>query len=361
MLTVGLLTEAVIFFFSAFEPIHDEVEWTLVYPELAGMTDEEEIRKYRKGSEMGGGFDVDDLKELIAGVVAATSGGSGGATPVAVEAGETRAASGAVATGVPGALIFTEKFNKMLENAEIGSELFDKVGKGLQKLSETSAKIANISDAAGATSAFAENMKKASDTVGQFSDNYQKNEQVLGESINILSESFQKTAGTVSESGQNFMGSVERSVNQLENQLSQAGETVSNRIIDSGTEVANQISGAATNLTTTYMQLADAMKANGEIISAGSSGYKENLEKLNKNMAALNAAHELHLQGTSEKLKEAQSVYSGVEGMMKKLKESVGETEKYAQSVAILNQNIEALNNVYGNMLSAMNVMSNGK
>ena len=47
--------------------------------------------------------------------------------------------------------------------------------------------------------------------------------------------------------------------------------------------------------------------------------------------------------------------------MMKKIKESVGETEKYAQSVAILNQNIEALNNVYGNMLSAMNVMSNGK
>ncbi len=365
MLTVGMTTEVIIFFFSAFEPIHDEVDWTLVYPELAGMTDEDEIRKYRKGSEMGG-FDVDDLKELIAGVVAATTGiPSGGAAPAAVQTGEAKSTAsapvGSAATGVPGALIFTEKFNKMLENAEIGPELFDKVGKGLQKLSETSAKIANISDAAGATTTFAENMKKASDTVGQFSDNYQKNEQVLGESINILSESFQKTAGTISESGQNFMGGVERSVNQLESQLSQAGETVSNRIVESGTEVANQISGAATNLTSTYLQLADAMKANGEIIASGSSGYHEQLEKLNKNMAALNAAHELHLQGTSEKLKEAQSVYSGVEGMMKKLKESVGETEKYAQSVALLNQNIEALNNVYGNMLSAMNVMSNGK
>jgi gliding motility-associated protein GldL len=37
MLTVGLLTEAVIFFFSAFEPPHEELDWTLVYPELAGM------------------------------------------------------------------------------------------------------------------------------------------------------------------------------------------------------------------------------------------------------------------------------------------------------------------------------------
>src|SRR5450759_2125130 len=37
MLTVGLLTEAVIFFFSAFEPLHEEIDWSLVYPELAGI------------------------------------------------------------------------------------------------------------------------------------------------------------------------------------------------------------------------------------------------------------------------------------------------------------------------------------
>jgi gliding motility-associated protein GldL len=36
MLIVGLGTEAIIFFFSAFEPLHEELDWTLVYPELAG-------------------------------------------------------------------------------------------------------------------------------------------------------------------------------------------------------------------------------------------------------------------------------------------------------------------------------------
>src|SRR5512133_3692226 len=40
MLTIGLLTEAVIVFFSAFEPLHEEVDWTLVYPELAGIPEE---------------------------------------------------------------------------------------------------------------------------------------------------------------------------------------------------------------------------------------------------------------------------------------------------------------------------------
>ena len=36
MLTVGLLTEAVIFAISAFEKPHEDPDWSLVYPELAG-------------------------------------------------------------------------------------------------------------------------------------------------------------------------------------------------------------------------------------------------------------------------------------------------------------------------------------
>ena len=39
MLTVGLSTEAIIFFFSAFEKPHEEPDWSLVYPELAYMKD----------------------------------------------------------------------------------------------------------------------------------------------------------------------------------------------------------------------------------------------------------------------------------------------------------------------------------
>mgnify|MGYP001240960641 FL=1 len=42
MLIVGLGTEAIIFFFSAFEKPHAEYDWSLVYPELAGMNDGEE-------------------------------------------------------------------------------------------------------------------------------------------------------------------------------------------------------------------------------------------------------------------------------------------------------------------------------
>jgi gliding motility-associated protein GldL len=36
LLAIGLITEAIIFAMSAFEPIEDELDWSLVYPELAG-------------------------------------------------------------------------------------------------------------------------------------------------------------------------------------------------------------------------------------------------------------------------------------------------------------------------------------
>jgi gliding motility-associated protein GldL len=103
------------------------------------------------------------------------------------------------------------------------------------------------------------------------------------------------------------------------------------------------------------------MNANGKNITDGNNNYKEQLEKLNKNMAALNAAHELHLQDTNQRLKEAEKVYAGVDGMIKKLNTTVAETEKFTGAVEMLNKNIASLNSVYGNMLSAINAMSNGK
>src|SRR5690554_2158498 len=36
MLTIGLVAEAIVFAISAFEPVNDDLDWSLVYPELAG-------------------------------------------------------------------------------------------------------------------------------------------------------------------------------------------------------------------------------------------------------------------------------------------------------------------------------------
>ncbi|TBN02739.1 gliding motility protein GldL [Hyunsoonleella flava] len=41
MLTIGLVTEAIIFALSAFEPVDEDLDWSLVYPELAGGSSSE--------------------------------------------------------------------------------------------------------------------------------------------------------------------------------------------------------------------------------------------------------------------------------------------------------------------------------
>src|SRR5882762_92315 len=92
MLVVGLSTEAVIFFFSAFEPPHEEVDWSLVYPELAGMHGEEAAQIEDKGS-------------------------------------------------------ITEQLDTMLEDAKIGPELIASLGDGIRNLSDQAGKLTNITDA----------------------------------------------------------------------------------------------------------------------------------------------------------------------------------------------------------------------
>ena len=45
LLAIGLITEAIIFAISAFEPVDDDLDWSLVYPELAGGTAQERKKK----------------------------------------------------------------------------------------------------------------------------------------------------------------------------------------------------------------------------------------------------------------------------------------------------------------------------
>lgn len=378
MLFVGMGTESIIFFFSAFEPIHEEVDWTLVYPELTGMSDEEEISGYRRSRNQG--LTAEEVQQIISNVLASIPAAGGAATAPATPASAAQPAATAATTpiaqpaavGVPGALIFTEKFNKMLENAEISPALFDKVSIGLHKLSDASSKIADISNSTTVVKDFNEKLSKASESVSNFTQSHSQNGQALNDSINVLNQNIQQAAGVMSESGKNFMDGVNQSVKNLEAELTNAGQKVSERIVGSAESVAENLKVSADNLantykqtasqvTTTYQQLAEAMKLNGNIITDGSTGYKEQLERLNKNMAALNTAHELHLQETNQRLKEAEKVYRGVDGMVKKLNFTIEETEKFRLAVEKLNSNVATLNNVYGNMLTAINALSNGK
>jgi len=116
MLTIGLSTEAIIFFFSAFEKPHEDPDWSLVYPELAGMSSDEEKKP-----------------------------------------------------GTP-----TEELDKMLEEAKIGPELLQSLGDGLRNLSDSTSKLSDLSDAAVATNEYTSSMKNAAANADEMSKAYSK-------------------------------------------------------------------------------------------------------------------------------------------------------------------------------------------
>jgi len=248
MLTVGLLTEAVIFFFSAFEPLHEEVDWTLVYPELAGIPEE----------------GADELPTPGGRYYAGAVGGGGGG-----------AGSAALA-----------KFDEMLEKAEITPELFQKLGVGMKKLGDSTANISVMGDISQASNQYMNTINHANDSLGKLADSYQT------------------TTRIINETGSN------------------------------------------------YKNIADSLS----VIELGGKSYKDQLETLNKNLSALNAVYELQKKGADDHIRESENLYKGLQNLMKDLADSAGDTTKYREQISKLNENLSALNNVYGNMLAAMNV-----
>lgn len=254
MLTIGLLTEAVIFFFSAFEPLHEEVDWSLVYPELAGIPEDESPELASHGGKHTGGI----------------TGGYGGGGAIGGGAGSVALA----------------KFDEMLEKAEITPDLFQKLGVGMKKLSESTANMNAMGDVTSASTKYMNTVNGATDNLGKLSDSYKSTAKLINDT------------------------------------------------------------------SSTYRNMADSFS----VIEVGGKSYQLQLESLNKNLSALNAVYELQRKGADDHMKESDNLYKGIQGLMKDLSESAGDTKKYREQVTKLNDSLSALNNVYGNMLSAMNV-----
>ena len=249
MITLGLSTEAIIFFFSAFEPLHEELDWTLVYPELAGMTDPDEL---------------ESIKEA----------GKAGHTTL-------------------------DRFEDLVQEANIAPDTFKKLGESLNKLNATSSSLSDITEATVATSQYAMNMKSAASSVGTLSSTFTQSAASLQDSINTLSGS--------------------------------------------------------------YASLSSSVKNDVAAISEGTKGYGTQLEGLNKNLAALNTVYELQLRDSNAHLKESQALYGGLNQLLENLKQSAEETQNYKSEISQLSKNLSSLNTIYGNMLAAMNVITNKK
>lgn len=163
MLIIGLGTEAIIFFFSAFEPPFVEPDWSLVYPELAGMYGNV------KGSE---------LKRKSA----------------------------------------TERLDEMFEKAKLDQDTVDKLGTGIEKLSENANQLSDLTGAASATNDFTANVQTASDSARVFGESVARDAETTGHyadalqtTMSLFLERLEQSSSSTSE----FTGQMETLTNKM--------------------------------------------------------------------------------------------------------------------------------------------------
>lgn len=220
MLIVGMGTEVIIFFISAFEPLHKEVDWSLVYPELAGI--EDPSKQKNKGT-------------------------------------------------------ISQQLDRMLEEAKVGPDLINSLGNGLKSLSDNVNNLSDLSSAAVATDQYTKNVNKASDSVAGLSNSY--------------TAAIEAMSGMVSA-------------------------------------------------------------------SEGSKEYGQQIEKMTKNLSSLNSVYELEIAESNNHLKSINEFVGNLSRVATTLADTRDQADSISGEIGKLSNNLTALNNVYGNMLAAMNVNS---
>lgn len=243
MLIIGMGVETVIFFLSAFEPPHVEFDWTLVYPQLAGMEEGEGLAANTEETQLD-----EDGNEIVAAVP----------TPVSNDP-------------------LTARLDKMLEEANITPELIERLGKGMENLADSAQAMNGMASAAASTDKFVSTLDGAAEAV---------------------------------------------------NNLKQATEAVN-------------------TLTTIYQETAQAL-------TSGDASYADEMKKLAGSLASVNAMYEMQLQTSTSQLEATKEVEERIQSMMKNFADSAEGVLKYKDQVDALSRKVAELNNVYGNMLAAM-------
>ncbi len=305
MLVVGLGTEALIFFFSAFEPPHEEPDWTLVYPELAGIENENDTNRGDRRIQAGGSTNVQSIT-------------------------------------------LSSNLDKLLEEANIGPDLINNLGKGLHNLSNNASKLADISNAALATQNYIQNMETASQSVLELSQSYKNTNEYLKHDLSLSEEygnSLRKAVGSMNE----LSGTYQQTAENVKENLKISEEY--NNSIKNITGFTNELAANYSRSSELLVQTVEAL----ENSTSEGAKYSDQLQKTAQNLEALNAVYELQLQASDEQYKASGNLKEVTDKLSSNISNTADDTQKYKEEVEKLTKNIASLNNVYGNMLTAMN------
>lgn len=121
-------------------------------------------------------------------------------------------------------------------------------------------------------------------------------------------------------------------------------------------DYARNVKSASTSISEMNKSYGTAITAMNSMADATTDAkdYREQFQKVTKNMGALNAVYELELQDTNRHLKAMNAFYSNLTTAMENMSEASRDTQQFKTELAKLTSNLASLNNVYGSMLTAM-------
>jgi len=243
MLMVGMLTECVIFAFSAFEPLHVEYNWSLVYPELKmGQDYEEPKSKKNRGN-----------------------------------------------------LTATQQLDNMLQEAKIGPDLIESLASGMRNLGENANKLAGVTDAAVVTDSYISNVSKASESVRTLVSSYDRTADALNKDLDVTEQylsNVNRAANAVNQLANVYettVNSIETDNSSYNNQLQKLSNNLSaiNAIYELQLQDSQEYSKLTDLIQNSIGRVAEGLNESVE----NTLKYKEQVDALTKNVSMLNTIY----------------------------------------------------------------------
>jgi gliding motility-associated protein GldL len=119
------------------------------------------------------------------------------------------------------------------------------------------------------------------------------------------------------------------------------------------TSKTKEAAGALGVMKDAYTKSAATMQSFNDA-SESTRQFHGQVQSLTKNLSSLNTIYELELQDTNNHLKAMNKFYGNLAQASQAMQSSVEDAKKTQEQISLLAKNLGSLNQVYGNMLTAM-------
>ncbi|MBO4403353.1 MAG: gliding motility protein GldL [Bacteroidales bacterium] len=244
-ISLGMGTEALIFFFSAFEPPMAHYNWSLVFPQLA-IGEEAHDSKDKKAPKL------------------------------------------------PSNAPITQQLDNALTEAKIGPELLESLASGMRNLGENAKKLSGVSDAAAATDGYVSNLTKAADSVKNLSGAYNRAAETLDNTATKSGQYFENIEKATS-SVKTLAGIYEKNIAAMSEETGFNAEmdrlaknlSAMNAAYEIQIKTANNTMNTTKSLDEYISKLASNLTQSTDSVNA----YKEQIDKLAQNVSKLNGIY----------------------------------------------------------------------